>query len=107
MVAADVPSESEIAARLAAILREIAAAGGLPASDADLLSDSFGAIGLNSVDYLEFVLNVESELNIDVPDEALMDPSLRSVETWAAWLAENAADLATPTVEPKAEAAAG
>lgn len=99
--------ESGIAARLAAILREITAANELVAPDADLLADSFGSIGLNSVDYLEFVLNVENELNIDVPDEALMDPSLRSVEAWAAWLAVNAEDLRTPAVEPNTGSAAG
>ncbi|WP_102961366.1 phosphopantetheine-binding protein [Mangrovicella endophytica] len=98
-VAADLQQTSSaeaIAADLAAVLRDITAANELVPPDADLVSDSFGAIGLNSVDYLEFVLNIESRLNIDVPDEALMDPALKSVLAWADWLAVNAERLRTP-----------
>ncbi|KIZ38841.1 hypothetical protein OO17_22445 [Rhodopseudomonas palustris] len=83
--------------RLSAILAEIMAVkGGLP-EPLDLRT-SFTALDFSSVDYLEFVLNVEADLNIDIPDEALLDPALCSVATWADWLADNAAALRTPAI---------
>ena len=98
----DMPGERDetrdIEDRLAAILGQLTAANEMVRADADLRGDSFGVIGLTSVDYLEFVLNVEAELGIDVPDEALMDPALASVRHWAAYLARHRGALATPLV---------
>ncbi|MBB4001902.1 acyl carrier protein [Aurantimonas endophytica] len=98
----DIPGERDetrdIEDRLAAILGRLTAANEMVRADADLHGDSFGAIGLTSVDYLEFILNVEAELGIDIPDEALMDPALASVRQWAAYLARHRDELATPLV---------
>ncbi|MEC5323547.1 acyl carrier protein [Aurantimonas sp. A3-2-R12] len=96
-------SQDGIAARqledqLAQILESLCAPNEMVRRDADLRTDSFGAIGLTSVDYLEFILNVETQLNIDVPDEALMDPALASVRLWADYLARHRDELATPLV---------
>lgn len=88
----------ELEEQLAQILESLCAANEMVRRDADLRTDSFGAIGLTSVDYLEFILNVETELNIDVPDEALMDPALASVRLWADYLARHRDELATPLV---------
>ncbi len=84
--------------QLAQILESLCAANEMVRRDADLRTDSFGAIGLTSVDYLEFILNVETELNIDVPDEALMDPALATVRLWADYLARHRDELVTPLV---------
>ncbi|ABD06779.1 hypothetical protein RPB_2073 [Rhodopseudomonas palustris HaA2] len=75
----------------------LAAKGGLP-DDVDLSTATFTSLDFNSVDYLEFVLNAEADLNLDIPDEAVLDPSLCSVATWAAWLAAHADELATPAI---------
>jgi len=83
--------------RLGGILAEIMAVkGGVPEPFDP--HTSFTALNFSSVDYLEFVLNVEADLNIDIPDDALLDPALYSVATWAAWLASNAAALQTPAI---------
>lgn len=90
----------DLTERLTDILRDITAVReGLPANGS-LASSSFASLGLTSVDYLEFVLNIEAALNIDIPDDALLDPSLTSVQTWAAWLSEHADALRTPAVGP-------
>jgi acyl carrier protein len=98
----DMPGERDetraIKDRLATILAQLTAVNEMVRADADLREDSFGAIGLTSVDYLEFILNVEADLGIDVPDEALMDPALASVRHWAAYLARHRSELATPLV---------
>ncbi|MFN3656730.1 MAG: acyl carrier protein [Pseudolabrys sp.] len=86
--------------RLTAILTDITALREGPAAGDDLASSSFSSLGLTSVDFLEFVLNVEAELNIDIPDDALLDPALTSVESWAAWLSEHADRLRTPAIGP-------
>ncbi|MBV8751760.1 MAG: hypothetical protein JO328_02770 [Hyphomicrobiales bacterium] len=84
--------------RLSGILRQILIARNDLAADRDVASSTFAALGLTSVDYLEFILNVEADLNIDIPDEAMLNPALSSVDTWAAWLADNAASLQTPGI---------
>lgn len=87
-----------LARRLGAVLADILTAKGSAADDVDLAAATFTSLDFNSVDYLEFILNVEAELNIDIPDEAVLDPSLCSVATWANWLAGHEADLATPAI---------
>lgn len=50
------------------------------------LDTDFSELGINSVDFLEFVITLEEELNIDVPDEALTDEAFSSVNAWSAYL---------------------
>jgi acyl carrier protein len=100
-------SPADLIAPLERVLAGILAAkGGLP-DDVDLSSATFTSLDFNSVDYLEFVLNVEADLNVDIPDEAVLDPSLCSVTTWAAWLATHAAELTTPAIGTPALGASG
>lgn len=53
--------------------------------DLDLDTD-FADLGLNSVDFLEFILEVENQLDMDVPDGALIDQTLHSARTWARFM---------------------
>ncbi|MGP9811480.1 hypothetical protein ACTZWT_08220 [Rhodopseudomonas sp. NSM] len=86
---------TEVLTRILASILE--AKGGLP-DDVDLSTATFTSLDFNSVDYLEFVLNAEADLNLDIPDLAVLDQSLCSVATWAGWLAAHGDELATPAI---------
>ena len=86
---------SDLTDRLTAILEEVLSHGVADIEGRDLVNDRFAVLGVNSVDYLEFILNLEHHLAIDIPDEAMMDPALNSVRVWSAYLSEHAGDLAT------------
>ena len=81
--------------RLTAILEEVLSHGVADIEGRDLVNDRFAVLGVNSVDYLEFILNVEHALSIDIPDEAMMDPALNSVRVWSAYLGEHQGELAS------------
>ena len=63
---------------------EITTAEDIP-PDAD-----FAQLGINSVDFLEFVTAIESEFDVDIPDELLSDRTLISIDDWARYLSEGA-----------------
>jgi acyl carrier protein len=90
----------QLAERLTTILLDISAAKDGLQANGDLVARSFTSLGLTSVDFLEFVLNVEAALNVDIPDDVLLDPGLNSIETWASWLAEHGDTVRTPAVGP-------
>ncbi|MGZ3458458.1 MAG: phosphopantetheine-binding protein [Archangium sp.] len=54
----------------------------------------FASLGLNSVDILEFVINFETEFHLDVPDEVLANPSMRSLHAWVEYLSKQQANAA-------------
>ena len=82
---------SELLVKLSDILEDVLSQGATDLSDRDIANDSFAVLGVNSVDFLEFVLNVEHDLGLDIPDEALMDPDLNSVRQWATYIANRGA----------------
>lgn len=85
----------DLTERLHAILEEVLSHGIADIDERDLVNDRFAVLGVNSVDYLEFILNVEHALRVDIPDEAMMDPALNSVRAWAAYLADHAGEIAS------------
>jgi acyl carrier protein len=87
--------ESPFVERLTAILGDVLSHGIADLDGRDLVDDRFAVLGVNSVDYLEFILNLEHALSIDVPDEAMMDPALNSVRAWSTYLERHAGGLAS------------
>jgi acyl carrier protein len=90
-------SREELAGRLRGILGKILV--GVPGSSVASADEigaeaDFAELGINSVDFLEFVISVETELGVDIPDEALGDPHLRSLEAWAGYLVRQAGQAA-------------
>jgi acyl carrier protein len=50
------------------------------------LDDDFSKIGFTSVDFLEFVLSIEMEFDVDIPDELLVGAKLNSPRAWVDYL---------------------
>ena len=46
----------------------------------------FTDLGITSVDFLEFVITLEEELDTEVSDKALLEPSLLCLDDWADYL---------------------
>ena len=88
-------TEPELTQRLAAILEDVLSHGIADVEGKNLVHDRFSVLGVNSVDYLEFILNLEHALRIDIPDEAMMDPSLNSVRMWSVYLSQHLGALAS------------
>jgi acyl carrier protein len=80
--------------RVTAILGDVLSHGIGDLDGRDLVDDRFAVLGVNSVDYLEFILNLEHALGIDIPDEAMMDPALNSVRAWSTYLERHSGSLA-------------
>lgn len=84
----NVPSDNsgDLEASVRQQLRDVLGANEGDALSADL---DFGAIGMNSVDFLEFVLGIETTFAVDVPDEALIDPKMRTIAAWVDFLSSD------------------
>lgn len=91
---------SDITAVLTGILGAILNLSPAEMADDGIVDADFSALGLNSVDYLEFVLNVERELNVDISDEVLLRQDLKSARTWIAYLQTHWHDMVTPDNRP-------
>lgn len=64
--------------------------GSLIESADDVAADAdFAQLGVNSVDFLEFVTSIEREFHVDVPDEVLSERSLISLNAWTHFLLEH------------------
>ena len=86
------PTQPQLADTLLGILRGILDNPGTvrTGETEELARDTdFGALGINSVDFLEFTIEIEEKLVIDIPDEALANEQLRSIDAWAEYLSTN------------------
>lgn len=84
--------DSRITAKLKELLAAIVSQNeDSPIESADDVSSNadFAELGVNSVDFLEFVTSLEREFNVEVPDEVLGERSLISLDAWTRYLSEH------------------
>ena len=80
---------SKLRELLAAIVSQNEGSENITAEDVAPDAD-FAQLGINSVDFLEFVTAIEREFDVDVPDELLSERKLISIEDWARYLSQGA-----------------
>jgi acyl carrier protein len=71
--------------RLTEILARVVSEGGKSPSSASELgpAEEFAALGVNSVDLMEFILRVEKELNVDLLGTMLPDELPSTLRGWS------------------------
>ena len=88
---ADSQKRNQITNRLRQLLCQLLAVRSEANQDAaiDQISAdvSFTELGINSVDFLEFVLAVEREFDMDIADEAFTEHALFTLTAWTDYLA--------------------
>jgi acyl carrier protein len=47
------------------------------------IGDDLTDLGLNSVDYLEFIIKLENTFDVDIPDELLVENENTTIQSWA------------------------
>lgn len=50
------------------------------------IGDDLRELGLNSVDFLEFVIMLESTFDIDIPDEFLVENDNTTIQSWVEFI---------------------
>jgi acyl carrier protein len=66
----------------------VGAEGSLRYRAEDIGSDAdFVELGVNSVDYLQFVIAIEQEFDLEVPDDLIASKTLLSLRAWEEYLA--------------------
>lgn len=75
-------SRDEVFGKVKGFIFEILSASNKELKLEDVAND-LSELTFTSIDYLEFVLKVENEFNIDIPDEMLVERQNNTIQHWA------------------------
>ncbi len=80
---------ANVAGRLKELLQKVLAESEDRQMDVPLHADLV-ELGVNSVDYLQFVLAVETAFGLEIPDDVVTDPALLTLDGWVNYLRRDA-----------------